>query len=95
MLITNQTNVSMIDFLSVKRDASRHHTLRPRQNGRHFIDDIINIFKRIFLNENVSISIKLSLNFVSKGVIDNVPTLVQIMTSHPTGDNPLSQAIMA
>ena len=26
------------------------NTLRPRQNGRHFPDDI---FKRIFLNENV------------------------------------------
>ena len=25
-------------------------TLRPRQNGRHFTDDI---FKRIFLNENI------------------------------------------
>ena len=29
------------------------NTLRPRQNGRHFPDDI---FKRIFLNENVRIS---------------------------------------
>ena len=26
------------------------NTLRPRQNGRHFADDI---FKSIFLNENV------------------------------------------
>ena len=39
------------------------NTLRPRQNGRHFADDI---FKRIFLNESVSISIKISLKFVSK-----------------------------
>ena len=30
------------------------NTLRPRQNGCHFPD---NIFKRIFLNENVQISI--------------------------------------
>ena len=36
-------------------------TLRPRQNGRHFPDDT---FKRIFLNENISISIKISLKFV-------------------------------
>ena len=34
------------------------NTLRPRQNGRHFADDT---FKRIFLNENVAISIKMSL----------------------------------
>ena len=33
-------------------------TLRPRQNGRHFPDDI---FQRIFLNENVRILIKISL----------------------------------
>ena len=34
------------------------NTLRPRQNGRHFADDT---FKRIFVNENVRISIKVSL----------------------------------
>ena len=28
----------------------KHNTLRPRQNGRHFADDI---FKCIFLNENI------------------------------------------
>ena len=39
----------------------RINTLRPRQNGRHFPDDI---FKCIFLNENEWISIKLSLKFV-------------------------------
>ena len=33
------------------------NTLRPRQNGRHFPD---NIFKCIFLKENVSLSIKIS-----------------------------------
>ena len=37
------------------------NTLRPRQNGRHFADDT---FKRISLNENVRISIKISLNVV-------------------------------
>ena len=38
-------------------------TLRPRQNGRRFADDT---FKPIFLNENVKISIKISLKFVLK-----------------------------
>ena len=42
-------------------------TLRPRQNGRRFSDDT---FKRIFLNENVRISIKISLKFVPKGPIN-------------------------
>ena len=52
------------------------NSLRPRQNGRLFADDT---FKRIFLNENVRISIKNSLKFVPKGPINNIPALVQIM----------------
>ena len=42
------------------------NTLRPRQDGCHFAD---NIFKCIFLNENISIEI--SLEFVPKGPINN------------------------
>ena len=38
-------------------------TLRPKQYGRHFADDI---FKWIFANENVWIPIKISLKFVAK-----------------------------
>ena len=52
------------------------NTLRPRQNGRHFPDDI---FKCIFLNEDVRISIQISLKFVPKGPINSIPALVQIM----------------
>ena len=51
------------------------NTLRPRQNGRHFADDT---FKPIFLNENFRISIKISLKFVPKVPINNIPSLVQI-----------------
>ena len=36
------------------------------------------IFKCIFLNENVWISINISLKFVPKGQINNVPALVQM-----------------
>ena len=50
--------------------------LRPRQNGRHFADDV---FKCIFLNENVGIPIIISLKIVPKGTINNIPSLVQIM----------------
>ena len=49
------------------------NTLRPRQDGRHFADDIL---KCIFLNENVWIPIEISLKFVPKGPIDNIPALV-------------------
>ena len=46
------------------------HTLRPRQNGRFFADDI---FKCIFVNENVRISI--SMKFVRQGEISNISIL--------------------
>ena len=49
------------------------NTLKPRQNGRHFADDIL---KYIFLNENIWIPIGISLKFVPKGPIDNIPAWV-------------------
>ena len=67
------------------------NTLRPRQNSRHFPDDI---FKCIFLNENEWISIKISLKFVPKGQINNIPSLFQIMAWRRPGDKPLSEAMM-
>ena len=65
--------------------------LRPRQNGRHLTDDI---FKYIFLKENVWISITISLKFVLKGLIDNIPSMIQIMAWHRPGDKPLSEPMM-
>ena len=67
------------------------NTLRPRQNGRHFADDI---FKCIFLNENVWIPLKTSLAFVPKGPINNIPTLVQVMAWRRPGDKPLSEPMV-
>ena len=64
------------------------NTLRPRQNGRHFADDI---FKCIFLNENVWIPIKISLKFVPKGPINDIPALVQIIAWRRLGDKLLSE----
>ena len=69
----------------------KFNTLRPRQNGRHFADDT---FKRIFVNENVRISINISLKFVPKGLINNIPALVQIMAWPRPGDKPLSEPMM-
>ena len=67
------------------------NALRPRQNGRHFADDT---FKRIFMNENVRIFINISLKFVPKGLINNIPALVQIMAWCRPGDKPLSEPMM-
>ena len=65
---------------------------RPRQNERYFADDI---FKCIFFNENVWISLKISLKFVPKVPIDNIPVLVLIMAWCRQGDKPLSEPLMA
>ena len=62
-----------------------------RYNGRHFPDAI---FKWIFLNENVWISINILLKFVPRGPINNIPTLVQVMAWHHPGAEPLSEPMM-
>ena len=67
------------------------NTLRPRQTGRRFADDS---FKRIFLNENVLISIKISLKFIPNGSINNIPALIQIMAWCRQGDKPLSESML-
>ena len=67
------------------------NTLRPRQNCRRFTDDT---FKRIFLNENVIISIKISLKFVPKGSINNNPALVQKMAWRRSDDKPIFEPMM-
>ena len=64
------------------------NTLRPRQNGLRFADDV---FKYVFLNENVWILIKISLKFVPKGLINNILALVQTMACHRSGAKPLPQ----
>ena len=48
------------------------NTLRPRQDARHFADDI---FKCVFLNEDIWISINISLKFVPMGPINNISSI--------------------
>ena len=62
------------------------NTLRPRQNGRHFADDT---FKRIFMNENLRISINISLKFVTIS-----QHWFKIMAWRRPGDKPLSEPMM-
>ena len=83
-----------LDYLGERSNLTRcgpFNTLRPRQNGRHFPDDIL---KCIFLNENIWISIKISLKFVPKGPINNIPALVKAMAWRRPGDKPLSETMM-
>ena len=53
-----------------------------------------NIFNSIFLNENVQISIKISLKFIPKGPIDNKSALFQVMAWRRTGDKPLPESML-
>ena len=71
------------------------NTLRPRQNWRPFADDI---FKTIFFNENIWISLQISLKcvptFVCKVRIKNILALVQIMAWRRPSEKPLSEPMM-
>ena len=67
---------NIIDYENITCTSYKFHTLWPRQNGRCFPDYT---FKHIFLNENVRISIEVSLKFVHQSPINNIPALVQIM----------------
>ena len=64
------------------------NTLKPRQNGRHFADDI---FKCILFNGNVWIPITISLKFVPQGPINSILELVQIMAWCQAGNKPLCE----
>ena len=66
-----------------------HDTLRPRQNGCHFPN---NMFKCIFLNENVWISLKIS--FMRKVRMSHIPALVQIMAWRRPGNELLSEPMV-
>ena len=67
------------------------NTLRPRRNGRRFADDV---FKCIFLNENVWISHTISMKFILNVPINNISALVKILALRRSGDKPLSERIM-
>ena len=66
------------------------NTLRLRQNGGHFTDDV---FKCFFLNENVWILFKITL-FVPMGPFNNIPALVEIMAWCRPGNKPLYEPMM-
>ena len=68
-----------------------------RHWGRDKVADIFgdDIFKCIFLNENVWIFSIIWLQFVLKGQIDNNTALVQMMAWRWIGHKPLSEPMMA
>ena len=51
------------------------------------------IFKSIF-NENIWISITISLKFIPKGPIDYKSALVRVVARHRTGEKPLPESML-
>ena len=66
--------------------------LRPRQNGRVFVNDF---FKNFSLNNCFYLLIKIPMIFVTKGPINNIGTSIHIMVWRRSGDKPLSEPMMA
>ena len=79
--------------LEYHKEADRLHvdSSPPGQNGCHFPEDI---FKCIFMNEKFCIVIQISLKFVPKGPINNIPALVQKMAWRGSCDKPLSEPML-
>ena len=67
------------------------YILRPKQNCRHFADDILKI---IFLNEYIWIPLRISIKFVPKVRINNITALVRIMAWRQPGNKALSEPLM-
>ena len=84
-------DLKLLAISYINRHLHQINSLQPSQNGRRFADDP---FKCIFLNENVRISIKISLKFVPKGPINNKSALIQIMAWCRSGDKPLFEAMV-
>ena len=76
--------------LFVARQKSLTH-LPLEKNGRRFADDI---FECIFMTEKLCILIRISLKFVPKCLIDNIPASVQVMAWRLTRDKPLYEPMM-
>ena len=73
----------MVTSLTVWQYEECLNTLRPRQDGCLFPDHM-----------KCTILIKISLTFVPKAPINNIPALVQIMAWRRPGDKPLSEPMM-
>ena len=84
-------SVKWIKFIGWDGLLPLFNTLIPIQNGLQFPDDI---FKGILLNENVWVSLKISLTFVPKARINNIPALVQIRAYRGPGAKPLSEPMV-
>ena len=68
-----------------------HHPIEAFRNGLQFSPDI---FKSIFLIEKVRLFAQTLLESVTKAAVNNMSSLVYLMTRRLFGTNPLSEPIM-
>ena len=71
----------------IQRPSICHQLIEAETKRPRFADDI-------FLSENVWILIKISLKFVPRGPINNIPSLIQVMAWRWLGNKPLSETMM-
>ena len=96
---TDEENLCLLSKLGCRwpgdvrsQNIKRHGIDLVYLEWRHFADDIL---KSAFLNENIWISLNISLKFIPKGPINNIPASAQIMAWRRPGDKPLSEPMMA
>ena len=78
-------------YLCQNTGRNKNNTLRPRQNVRHFADDV---FKCILLNENFAVANNILLKCIPWGLGCIIPSLFLIMAWRRPGDKSLSVPIM-
>ena len=85
------THWSSITVSTWSQHASSFNSSIPGKLADNLADDI---FKGIFLNEDIWISINISLNFVRKDPMDGKPAFVQVMAWRRTSNKPLPEPMI-
>ena len=88
--VTN--GIWMNTWIFMSTTACQFNTLKLKQNGRYFAD---NIFKSIFLNENVWIFLKIAPKIVPTVWIKNIAALVKIMARHQPHAKPFEPMMVS
>ena len=85
-----ETAATVRTTITPAKEACYH--IEAEASCRHFADDI---FKCIFLNENIWLSLKISLKFVPKIRINSISAFVQIMAWRRPGYKPSSEILVS
>ena len=81
-------SLGIVYIKQTKRTAAQHNGAET--NGHHFPTTFSKAFSWVRMHELITISLK----FVPKGPVNDIPALVQIMAWRRPGDKPLSEPLM-